>query len=1552
MSTLRSRAIIHGTAAAPISVSSQDSQSTQESSTTESTTTSSHLKDSQDQDEDYGEYEPDTQTVGPEGPQINEFGKEVQSLLEDRHTVNMDMVIAEREHGGKATTSTATHGHNAPEPKTAHKVNHEPTLPPSTKPTDTYMDDGMDEDQAAEDNSFSSAGSITQSYRRVIVAESHPCDKEPTITYAEVAPLVNKGQASCGPCTASYTITARNFDPENPDHQCKLIADTEKHGRKKGFNRPIVIDISSSGNRNKTVKVCWADMEDFKTAKRIGFRIYWKGIPYSATTWGPALPLRSRVIKVHLSATESGTALADAFRGSTHKWLSITHLWTITTRPSDDSQPPRQTGIVVAIVEFKNDNKELPLDWFELALLVLWVWYSALANADIIFLQECFITEPITITDDHALSTILGTFYHSSYRAILTSDAGILFLTSAVQPTTAAHGPRWAYAEATIRPLGTGSAAITTIDLWSIHGPVTDLSFWDTEWPRARDLYHKSIDTIIGADWNSTPSPLRDSLTGTTCSCPWHLIAPSLIPLDVEDTYRYIFPEHRQYTRIVLNAAGRITSAKRIDSIWASRRLLPFSKHPRFTPTSSDHHAAAVSFSLNVAFAKEPNTHTHPWTLHPGIMNDLQFCNTILNTCAEIGPPPTNIRDNDRVVTWENYILRLRDVARTESTRVGKRLLSLRESVTTLEQEIKALFLPDPSEALKLPSLMSRLHKARQQVHTSSAIRTTNQKTLNVFRPSSWITTSLTKTGGSHTISRLRDNQGRTTTDPDSMRRIAYAFFADLYSIPPKHPSQDWCQARLLQASHTRFSLADINLLDAPFTKEELTSAIRASNPYSSPGPTGLGYSFLTLTLKTTGPHLLSLAEGMRHGQPLNVLLQTTLLHKKGDKADLANYRPISVSDTTIRTITRMAAQRLQTATGHALPWNQAAFMPGRRTSLISGTLQGIIDHFGQDRPHSILSQPQDLSNQTQPEQPTSFFLLLLDQQKAYDRVGHPWLWATLTTAGCPPSFLRLLQSLYSSPHLQVSINGHLTDLVPLRAGALQGDPLSCSLYNVSLQPLLDLLTDLNIGITVPGLGRTTYLAFADDVAILMPGGNQGITQWPKILEAIRIYETASGARLNRNKSGFVEISHPTHSSVENVSPRSAMLHAGFQELETYQDELTHLGHPVNTDPQGLPCPFAYGDRLHAVGTRIKNLEQANTDLILRTRLCNSVITPMLWHHSSTGGLPINSRSLITEATCKYLYLGDKPWFGTTVLSAPRHLGGLGLIHPDHMFTAQSMTFLSHNLLRTDNIGKWLREGLAWELHSRYKCSPAALLLPRSIFHKTLKRRETRAAGFWGRLLHALANTNLHLDSDWANLDTAALLELPWFLEGASPPLPSPWTADSYHTVANRGWITWSDILWKSSPTTRAQTFSPAWPLSPPGPPACQRNLVPRPGASADPKGPHMGLMFGSYWKSQPLKLRSRLQALSTGLFDDISDPTLQRPRTRDPHATHFPWHLVLPQSRQWHEVSTRLTRRDLGLATPVMPPWPSHLSTTVTTANWSRAWKELHECTLPSAGG
>ncbi|CAD6903710.1 unnamed protein product [Tilletia controversa] len=1177
------------------------------------------------------------------------------------------------------------------------------------------------------------------------------------------------------------------------------MADTEKHGKKKGFKKPIKIDISSSGNRTKIVKISWADEEDFKLAKRLEFRIYWKGIPYPAKAWGPALPLRSRIIKVHIDANETSAALAQAFRASTRQDLTITHLWTLATVPSDDPKQETQTGLVVAVVEFNTDTEDdegFPFSQYELAHLVLWVWRgikwfetefegrmqacrscrgdattphqqetcpnpyckrcrgrhainacpkrqqehqdfqpprtpspreeyeevfedimetlkrkasqpgvssnmpapptdkttgsapnpeaddSALSNADIIFLQECQVTETITIQDDSALLLILGRFYKPFHRAILTQDAGILFLTTAANPRTSAAGPRWAFAQASIKPLGATSAAITTLDLWSIHGPVKNLTFWATEWTTARETYSSSSDTLIGADWNATPNPLRDSLNGTPGSCPWSLIGPTLTPLHIQDAFRHCCPDSRSYSRIALDAAGNITSAKRIDSIWASTRLLPFTKHPRFSPTTSDHHAVSISLAMDVAFTPEPRTALHPWTLHPGATNDIQFRRTLLDTCDELGLPSPTILTEDRIATWEDYIRRLRDVARTESIRVGQRLKDIRTSLTTLGQEVENLHLPNPDDAKRLPLLLKRLNKARDQAYAHAAIATTDKATLDVFRPSSWINTSLARSGNSHTIQRLRNSRGTTTSDPDAMSKIARSFFAELYSAPPPEPNYNWCQARLLQSASTRFTPEDIQSLESPFSMEELSASLRSSNTHSAPGPLGLGYSFLLMTMATTGPHLLSLAEGLRQGQPLSVLLQTTLLHKKGSRSDLSNYRPISVSDTTIRTITRMAAQRLQVATGNAIPWTQAAFMPGRRTSLIAGVLQGIIDH--------------------------------------------------------------------------------------------------------------------------------------------------------------------------------------------------------------------------------------------------------------------------LWHHSSVGGLPVNARSLVSDAIRPYLYLGDKPWFETVIISAPRSLGGLGLIHPDHMFIAQTLTFLAHNITREDSIGTWLREGLASTLHNEYQCSPAALLIPQGAHRRVLRRQATRAAGLWGRFLHALAHANLQIDDDWIHLGTPALLELPWYMEAHSPSLPPPWTAKTYRTAANRGWITWADVLWKSTPTSRFQTLTPAWPLAPPSPTSVKANHLPRPNTPADRKGPSMGTMFGPFWRSLPINIRHKLQASSTGVFEPTADPNLQQMRRRDITATNFPWHLLLLNGKPWAQVTTRHTRAALNRTLPIIITWPG-ATPSIPLQYWTRSWTELHNCPLPS---
>ncbi|CAD6896950.1 hypothetical protein CF336_g8593 [Tilletia laevis] len=156
--------------------------------------------------------------------------------------------------------------------------------------------------------------------------------------------------ATAGSNTATYTIILRNFNPEDPTHQCRLVADTEKHGLKKGFKGDFDIKIHPLAGRNKIVEIVWEDIEDFRLAKRINFKIYWKSIPITTSNWGPALDCRARAIKVHLPPGQKPEDYLNAFVQSCQDNITITHAWVVGTGPKDASKATKYGGILVAVV--------------------------------------------------------------------------------------------------------------------------------------------------------------------------------------------------------------------------------------------------------------------------------------------------------------------------------------------------------------------------------------------------------------------------------------------------------------------------------------------------------------------------------------------------------------------------------------------------------------------------------------------------------------------------------------------------------------------------------------------------------------------------------------------------------------------------------------------------------------------------------------------------------------------------------------------------------------------------------------------------------------------------------------------------------------------------------------------------------------------------------------------------------------------------------------------------------------------------------------------------
>ena len=72
---------------------------------------------------------------------------------------------------------------------------------------------------------------------------------------------------------------------------------------------------------------------------------------------------------------------------------------------------------------------------------------------------------------------------------------------------------------------------------------------------------------------------------------------------------------------------------------------------------------------------------------------------------------------------------------------------------------------------------------------------------------------------------------------------------------------------------------------------------------------------------------------------------------------------------------------------------------------------------------------------------------IFVDQEKAFDRVNHNFLFKTMQAFGIGQGFIQWVRKIYCNAPTKIQINGHLTDKIPLKRGVRQGDPLSSLLY-------------------------------------------------------------------------------------------------------------------------------------------------------------------------------------------------------------------------------------------------------------------------------------------------------------------------------------------------------------------------------------------------------------------------------------------------------------------------------------------------------------------------
>lgn len=148
--------------------------------------------------------------------------------------------------------------------------------------------------------------------------------------------------------------------------------------------------------------------------------------------------------------------------------------------------------------------------------------------------------------------------------------------------------------------------------------------------------------------------------------------------------------------------------------------------------------------------------------------------------------------------------------------------------------------------------------------------------------------------------------------------------------------------------------------------------------------------------------------------------------------------------------------------------------------------------------------------------------IVALDQEKAYDKIDHGYLWRTLETFGIPPSFINTVKTLYENAETKIMINGVLSAPWKVTRGVRQGDPLSCLLFDLAIEPLAASLRESDlVGFKIPGHNEKLIVTlFADDTTTFLSADDD----LHKLEEILNEWCIAARAKFNTAKMEIIPL--------------------------------------------------------------------------------------------------------------------------------------------------------------------------------------------------------------------------------------------------------------------------------------------------------------------------------------------------------------------------------------------------------------------------------------------
>ena len=617
---------------------------------------------------------------------------------------------------------------------------------------------------------------------------------------------------------------------------------------------------------------------------------------------------------------------------------------------------------------------------------------------------------------------------------------------------------------------------------------------------------------LWGGDFNFVPEPELDRLNPVGSVPPrrddervtataWHAALPQM-----QDVFRQRHPRRRAYTYVSRNCASRL------DRFYAEAALVEHvggcqvARHvlgPRLRPNAaclpyrvvSDHRPVQLDL-----LGRQPPT-TGPglrrlqidFLASPPHAEAVQLWAQVQATSA----PPSN----EGLLAWwpgfkEALVVRCR--AEQRRFRAGAEPGAVANARRALQDLYDKL---DAGEDTPIATVYRAQETWAAVAAQAAAVRRqlARQEWVHAGeRPSPALTRILAAPKGARLVGGLRDSNGRLIVEQPALAGLVARTWAAVSTRPHTDPrAADAVLAALSNSPRLHEGEARALGSDA-VPLEQVCRALKTTPAGRSPGLDGIPsllYRRLGKPFHALLARLFSAIGALQRTPPGFLDGAISIMHKRGDRADAANYRPITLLNTDYRLLAKVLANRLQPLLPTVIDRSQLAFVRGRLIGEAVLLMQALPSWLQLTRGSAVA--------------------VLCDFAKAFDTVDRAFLLAVLLKLGIGEGFVTWVSILLRHTRACAVVNGFRSNFEPFFAGVRQGCPLAPLLYLFIGQAMLQWWRASGIGIQgPPGHPTLVGVQFADDANAFLPG----LGDVPRFLSCMAVFAAASNQHLQRSK--------------------------------------------------------------------------------------------------------------------------------------------------------------------------------------------------------------------------------------------------------------------------------------------------------------------------------------------------------------------------------------------------------------------------------------------------